>query len=357
MTVLLVVTGIATLAGRTGAALPSSSVPILPALPASLAAGPNGDLYIADPGRQQILERSPDGSFHPVVGTGVAGLSGDGGPALQARIDGPDSLAFGPNGTLYFVQRGQARHSSENVTTSVVREVTSQGTISTLAGLRPDCSARRPSATAVRAESAELYGAVLSLGPHEALRLSTTACPDDHSLGPSLQLTRSGLLVAKGRLPAPAAVSCEGWGAEGPGFTAFSCLSGAGGTRYSHPAELLVVRSDGSFSGYQTDVGEQDVLARSATGKVVVAHNFSIVQVTASAIITLVTERELDRLFPRTVGVAAINGLAVDRSGDIFVSVNYYASDRHGCGNVIAERKATGQLKSLWRSGSGAICG
>jgi hypothetical protein len=362
--VVLCVTGLVVIAGTTaladgrGPALPRGAVLIFPVAPASLAVGWNGDLYIADPGRQQILERSPDGGFHAVAGTGVAGLSGDGGPALEARIEYPGSLALGADGTLYFSQAGpQVNKAFGNMTSSVVREVTPQGTIRTLAGLRPNCSAVRPSATSVRAESAELYGADLSLGPGGALRVSAVACPDNHSLGPSLELTRSGLLVLSGGPPAPAAVNCGGWGAGGTGFTAFSCLSGAAGTRYSHPNELLVVRGDGSFSSYPTDVGQEDLLASSASGEVVAAHNFSIVQVTASAITTLASERELDRLFPGAPGVAAVNGLAVERSGGVFVAPDYYTRARHGCGEVIAERTTTGQLKVLWRSGAGLTCG
>jgi hypothetical protein len=357
-TVLIVAAGLA-LAGEPGVgAVARGSAPVAPVTPGSLAVGPNGDLYVADPGRQEILERPPYGDFQVLAGSGVAGLSGDGGQAFRARINDPGSLVEGPAGALYFAQSGlQVDKSFGNMTNSVIREVTPSGTINTLAGLHPNCSVARPSATSVRAQSAQFFGAALSLGADGALQVATTVCPDHDSLGPSLVLTPSGLLVSAGRLPAPAAVDCDAWGVRGHGFTAFSCLSGAGGTKYSHPNELLVVRDNGSFSGYPSNVGEQDLLARSTTGDVVAAHTFSIVQVTSSHITTLVSERALDRLFPGTIGVAAINGLAVGPSGDVFVAVNYYAGNRHGCGNAIAERTETGQLKTLWRSATGFTCG
>jgi len=191
--VLFVVTG-TVIAHASAAAVLSSLATTPPVWPASLAVGPNGELSVADPGRQQILALSPDGRFPAVAGTGAAGLSGDGGPALHARIANPASLVVGPDGTLYFVQAGlQIKYKSVGeMTSSVVREITSHRTIRTLAGVRPDCSAARPSASSVRAESAEFYGADLSIGPDGALRVSAMACPTDHSLGPSFELTRSG---------------------------------------------------------------------------------------------------------------------------------------------------------------------
>jgi hypothetical protein len=58
-----------------------------------------------------------------VAGTGVAGYSGDGGPALQAQLNDPRGLAFDPFGNLYIAEwRNQ-----------VVRKVTPGGTITTVA--------------------------------------------------------------------------------------------------------------------------------------------------------------------------------------------------------------------------------
>jgi sugar lactone lactonase YvrE len=60
-----------------------------------------------------------------VAGTGVAGYSGDGGPALQAQLNDPRGLAFDPFGNLYIAEwRNQ-----------VVRKVTPGGTITTVAGI------------------------------------------------------------------------------------------------------------------------------------------------------------------------------------------------------------------------------
>jgi hypothetical protein len=143
----------------------------------------------------------------------------------------------------------------------------------------------------------------------------------------------------------------------GAGFTVYSCASGAGGTKHAHPAELLVVRTDGGYAGYRDAFSQSNLVYKSATGEVVAAHNDAIVRVTASALTTLVDEGRLDRLFPGSPGLAGIDALTVDPAGDIYLRGNYYAARRHGCGNVRAELTAENHLKLLWRSAVGLTCG
>ena len=320
----------------------------------------NGDLYIADPGRQEILRRSPAGRFSVVAGTGVPGFSGDGGLATRARIDDPDDLVTLRSGSLLFEQ-GRPGHGG------AVREITPSGVIRTVIGLHPSCAGVGPGATSIAANSAAAGGLSVSangsplLSPAQPFPLPfPQPCPHARRLGPFLELTRRGELTDIKLDTSPLIHSMLladcGLEASGSDFTAYACASGAGGTKYAHSAELLVVRND-RFSSYPDDMSEPNLMASSATGEVIAAHNDSIVRLTASALTTLVDERELDQLFLDTVGVAGVNGLAVDQSGDVFVVANYYAGDRHGCGDVIAELTTTGRLKPLWRSATGLTCG
>jgi hypothetical protein len=80
---------------------------VTPDQPIALAVSRHGDLYIGDRGRNEILERVPPGRFRVVAGTGVAGFSGDGGPAARAEVAAPGSLVTTPDGTLYFTQPGR----------------------------------------------------------------------------------------------------------------------------------------------------------------------------------------------------------------------------------------------------------
>jgi sugar lactone lactonase YvrE len=70
--------------------------------PRTFAMAPNGDLYLALREGNAILriDRATE-TFHRVAGTGEQGYSGDGGPALNAKLGGPKGLAIGPDNTLY----------------------------------------------------------------------------------------------------------------------------------------------------------------------------------------------------------------------------------------------------------------
>jgi streptogramin lyase len=59
-----------------------------------------GNLYIAEmEHRVSVLGR--DGRLRVLAGNGEKGLEGDGGPAVQARFNGPHHLLVGPDGRLY----------------------------------------------------------------------------------------------------------------------------------------------------------------------------------------------------------------------------------------------------------------
>ena len=104
--------------------LPYADVYVVPKAPDSLAIGLNGNLFIADDGRDQVLERLPNGKFVVVAGNGKRGFSGDGGPALNAELNYPRGIAFGSDGDLYIVDEANNR----------VRRVAPDGGITTVVG-------------------------------------------------------------------------------------------------------------------------------------------------------------------------------------------------------------------------------
>jgi hypothetical protein len=67
---------------------------------------------------------APDGTISAFAGTGAAGFSGDGGPAVAARLRGPVGLAVDARGDVFIGDRDGDR----------VREVTPDGRIRTFAG-------------------------------------------------------------------------------------------------------------------------------------------------------------------------------------------------------------------------------
>src|SRR5438876_527500 len=83
-----------------------------------------GNLYISDTNKHRIRKVSTSGIISTVAGTGVLGLSGDGGPGASAQIRGANGLAVDRFGNLYFADTSNQR----------VRKVDVAGIITTVAG-------------------------------------------------------------------------------------------------------------------------------------------------------------------------------------------------------------------------------
>ena len=319
---------------------------VVPEQPVFLAAGPNGELYLADVGRNQVLRRLADGRFVVVAGTGVAGYTGDGGLATAAEIEAPGSLAIGSNGALYFAQTGRTKTSS-GLMNSVVREVTPNGRITTVIGQDPNCAVVPANSISMPAASAEFSGAMLTIGSGGLLDVSTTVCPNILQLGSFLQLTSSGELVQTSVDAIPNVSGFCGGGVRGPGFIAFGCSSGA-----RRGPRLMVVRSDGTTKNYP-DRGSQSDAISASDGTVVAIHNGAIVRVEPNGLTTIATEHQLASLVPGGQGWPGV-GIAIGRQGTIYVDQDFIVA-RH-CADVIFEIEPGGQIRRLWRSGRTHSC-
>lgn len=86
------------------------------------------NLYIADPSSSRVRVVTPGGIVKTIAGTGVAGYSGDGGPAASAQISVPIGLAVDLQGNLYIAESGNALYGPR------IRKVDTLGTITTVAG-------------------------------------------------------------------------------------------------------------------------------------------------------------------------------------------------------------------------------
>jgi streptogramin lyase len=73
--------------------------------PSGVARGPDGALYLCDTTNHRIRRIGADGKIETVAGTGEAGWSGDGGPALSAQLNEPWEVRFDARGHLYWVER------------------------------------------------------------------------------------------------------------------------------------------------------------------------------------------------------------------------------------------------------------
>ena len=93
--------------------------------PFAVARGPDGALYICDVDNHRIRRVTADGKISTYAGNGTRGYTGDGGPATAAALNEPYEMAWDKSGHLYFVER--LNH--------LVRRVDAKsGVISTVAG-------------------------------------------------------------------------------------------------------------------------------------------------------------------------------------------------------------------------------
>lgn len=81
----------------------------------------SGSLYIADTGNNRVRKIVSYGVITAVAGDGVAGYSGDGGPATGAHLNSPLAVAVDSAGALYIADRwnGRVRKISDNVITTI----------------------------------------------------------------------------------------------------------------------------------------------------------------------------------------------------------------------------------------------
>ena len=92
--------------------------------PQGLALDAAGNLYVVDAGNDRIRKIDSSGTITTIAGRGESGFIGDGGPAVKARLSGPESVALDAAGNLYVADRGNGR----------IRKIDSSGTITTVAG-------------------------------------------------------------------------------------------------------------------------------------------------------------------------------------------------------------------------------
>ncbi|HEX5229397.1 MAG TPA: hypothetical protein VFW44_16890 [Bryobacteraceae bacterium] len=90
--------------------------------PSAVAVDQHGSVLIADTGNNRLRKVTSDGVIETTAGTGIAGLSGDGGAAYLAALNAPDSIATGSDGSVYVADEGNHR----------IRRIAPDGTITSL---------------------------------------------------------------------------------------------------------------------------------------------------------------------------------------------------------------------------------
>lgn len=105
--------------GRITTILETTSTP-----PIGATADSEGNLFFAEFGNHRIFQLAPDGTLTSPAGLGVQGFAGDEGPAIDAKLSFPRSVALDAFGNLFVADLGNSR----------IRRVDPFGIITTVAG-------------------------------------------------------------------------------------------------------------------------------------------------------------------------------------------------------------------------------
>ncbi|MBA3916827.1 MAG: hypothetical protein H0X25_23870, partial [Acidobacteriales bacterium] len=117
-----IVAGTKSKCGYTGDGIPATQAELNQ--PYGVAVDSAGNVYVGDTANHRVRKIDSNGIITTVAGTGVAGFSGDGGPATLAELDYPQAVAVDTSGNLYIADLLNAR----------IRKINVLGTIRTTAG-------------------------------------------------------------------------------------------------------------------------------------------------------------------------------------------------------------------------------
>jgi streptogramin lyase len=264
---------------------------------------PDGDLLIVNQGTNQILRRLPDGTLQVVAGTGEAGYSGDGGPAVQAELDRPNGIAVAPDGTMYVADTFNNR----------VRAISPSGIISTVAGNGQPGGAQ----SGAGASGGSATGATLAdpqsvaVGPQGQLYIADSA---------GIQVVSDGTLTTLN----PSGLGALGIG-PAAGLTADAITVDQAGDLYVgdfSPKMLIELSPTGSvLHGWGAYVAPGGGLATAPDGSVLVADfGFTVDRVSNGQLAHIATF-SLDSV-PGVTGSFRPSGVAVTPGGTIYVDTD-----------------------------------
>jgi len=212
--------------------------------PNALALGPDGSIVLSD---GNVIRRiGVDGVVERIAGAanGQNGFSGDGGPATSALINGPLGLAVAPDGTISFTDQQTGR----------VREIDPAGIIRTIAGTGQTCFSGEDCASGDGGPAAQARLRAptrIVRGPDQALYLANQTPRRVRRIGPALP----GFSATDIALPSEDGRGLYVFDADGRHLRTELALTGATVLRFEYDGEGRLARAIHS-TGAGEDVTE-----------------------------------------------------------------------------------------------------
>ena len=222
--------------------------------PVSVAVDSNGNLLIADFGNNVSRQVSPSGTISTIAGNGEPGYSGDGGPASAAKLFGPSAIVADTFGNVFIADANNA----------MVRKVTVFGATLSLPAVSSEDVGNYEVvvSTAASSVTSKTVSVSISVNPSAPIAIADALDRPDDTLVVNVPLTT---LMANDHDPASRTLSITAVGNAKPAGATVVILEGF--ALYSVPSDTA---GDGSFNytlsnGTLTAIGTVTITQTSAT--------------------------------------------------------------------------------------------
>ena len=293
--------------------------------PTGVAVDPAGNLFIADTHNRTLRKVSPGEIITTVAGNGTQAFSGDGGPAINAQLNGPTGVAVDRAGNLFIADNSNFR----------IREVSPNGTITTVAGN----GTQGFSGDGGLATKAQLYGPFgVALDDADELFFSDVYDTSNYDSPDSPRIRK---VLSNGNITTVAGNGNYGFSGDGGTATSAQLFYPAGlavgGANNLFIADswndrVRVVSADGTISTYDNFTPETPVsVTLDGAGNLFIASNQlvesggRIYKVTPGRIITTVAGIGTSGFSgdggPATSAqLSGVQAVAVDQAGNLFIA-------------------------------------
>ncbi len=315
--------------------------------PLGVAVDPTGTVFIADTESQRVRRVDTNGIIITVAGNGLRSFGGDGGPAIDAKLDDPLEATFDREGNMYIADRWNHR----------VRRVDTNGVITTVAGngtpvfsgdggLATTASLRFPVSVAVDQEG-NIYIADLS---NKRIRKVDTNGIITTFAGTGSGFSGDGGPAVDAHIGGPTEVEVDRFG------NVFFSSTATGRVRKVDRNGIITTVAGNGVLGFSGDGGlatEASIwpgsLAFDAAGNLFITGGNRIRKVDTNGIITTVAgdgseDLAEDGAIATESGLYIPSGIAIDAEGNLFISVRgHQRIQKVDTNGIISTIAGTGQ--------------